>query len=261
MTEKLTALVITYNEIDFIKRCMQSLAFADEIIVVDSFSTDGTAEYLKDIQNVQLIQRPFKNFTDQKQFALDQASHNWVVFLDADEFIAPPLQKEIRKVINNSNKHAAYYIGRIFMYGEKPVFFSGTQTDKQLRLFQKEHCRFDHSKQVHEELQVQGAIGKLKNRLLHYSFKDFETFKGKLLKYGELKGRQELAAGKGSTLLHLWLRPIWKFFINYFVRLGILDGKRGWHICYLSALSVRHRYIYMRQIRHKNNLSTIKTKT
>ena len=105
--EKVTALVITFNEVGYIEKCIESVSFADEIIVVDSYSTDGTYEYLLNHPKVKVIQNPFKNFTAQKSFTLKQASNDWVLFLDADEVVSEDLQNEIKETINNNPKPAA----------------------------------------------------------------------------------------------------------------------------------------------------------
>ena len=106
--EKISALIITYNEIGYIEKCIQSINFADEIIVVDSFSTDGTYEYLANLDNVKVIQHPFDNFTLQKSFALKQASNDWVLFLDADEVVSENLKSEIIETISSNPEHSAY---------------------------------------------------------------------------------------------------------------------------------------------------------
>jgi len=112
---KISALVITYNEIGYIESCLESIEFADEIIVVDSYSTDGTYEYLLAHPKVRVIQHPFKNYTAQKAFTLEQASNDWVIFVDADEVVTLELQKEIIETVNSTNEHAAYWFRRKFM--------------------------------------------------------------------------------------------------------------------------------------------------
>lgn len=251
--EKISALVITYNEIEYIEQCIGSLSFADEIIVVDSFSTDGTFELLQKNPKVKSVQRKFCNFSDQKQFTLSLASYDWIYFIDADEFISPDLKDEIIHTINSENAKDAYFNKRIFMYQNKPVFFSGTQTDKQYRLFRKSKCNYDQIKTVHEVLKVDGTSGYLKNKLIHFSFRNYENFKQKLIRYAKLKGEQRFNEQGACTLAHLILKPIWKFFFNYIFRLGILDGKRGLNICYLNALGVYHRYLHMRRLKHNSS--------
>ncbi|MEP5913369.1 MAG: glycosyltransferase family 2 protein, partial [Flavobacteriaceae bacterium] len=133
--QKISALIITYNEIGYIEKCIDSISFADEIIVVDSYSNDGTFEYLQKRESVQVIQHPFENFTAQKSYALKQASNDWVLFLDADEVVTYKLQNEIIDTVNNPNACEAYWFYRKFMFQNAPLNFSGWQTDKNHRLF------------------------------------------------------------------------------------------------------------------------------
>ena len=157
--EKISALVITYNEIGYIEKCLESIAFADEIVVVDSYSTDGTYEYLLSQPNVRVIQNPFNNFTAQKSFALSQAENDWILFVDADEVVSPALRKEIKETVSSDADHVAYWFYRTFMFGDQVLRFSGWQTDKNYRLFRKSKARFSDKKIVHETLEVNGTSG------------------------------------------------------------------------------------------------------
>ncbi|WP_289063175.1 glycosyltransferase family 2 protein [uncultured Zobellia sp.] len=251
--EKISALLITLNEEKHIDAVLQNLSFCDEIIVVDSFSTDRTIEIIEKHQNVQLIQRPFKNYTDQKQFALDQANFNWVLFMDADERVTPDLEKEILHEIEHaSNPAAAYYFLRIFMYKDKVLHFSGWQTDKNYRLFQKDKVKFVSDRIVHETLEVNGRSETLKNRLIHYSFNSYEEYKSKMVKYGKMKAKESFDAGKKARWYHSVLRPSWKFFNHYILRLGFLDGKKGLVISYLNALGVYTRFKELKRLNSAN---------
>ncbi len=251
---KLTALMITYNEIEHIEAVIQNLSFADELIIVDSFSTDGTVEVIKKHPNVKLIQRAFKNFTDQKAFALEQASNDWVLFMDADERITPSLEQEIKAVISEGNsKFAAYYFYRRFMFKDQILRFSGWQTDKNYRLFQKSKVQFSPERIVHETLVVNGGSGALKNKLLHYSYKSFDDYKGKMVKYGQMKAIEEAEKGKKFSLVASILRPTYKFLNHFILRLGFLDGKKGLIISYLNALGVKSRFDELKKIQSKTS--------
>ena len=119
---KLTALVITYNEMGYIERCIDSVRFADEIIVVDSYSTDGTYEFLQMDPDVSVFRHPFENFTRQKTVALQKASHDWVLFLDADEVVTPELEREISTTIDSDTPYSAFCCYRIVMFKQVPLF-------------------------------------------------------------------------------------------------------------------------------------------
>ena len=253
--EKITALIITYNEIGYIEKCVQSIDFADEIIVVDSFSTDGTYEYLCNHPKIKVIQNPFENFTAQKAFTLKQATNDWVLFLDADEVVTTKLQKEIVETINSESEHVAYWFYRKFMFQNKPLHFSGWQTDKNYRLFRKSKTQFSDKKIVHETLDVEGSSGILKEQLIHYCYKNYEDYKSKMLNYGRLKAKEAFYKEKKFNYILLFLKPTWKFFNHYILRLGILDGKKGVIICYLNALGDYERYKELKQLEKKNELA------
>jgi len=240
--QKISALLITYNEEDNINEVLTNLSFADEIIVVDSYSTDNTINLIKKHKNVQLICREFVNYTDQKKYTLEQANYDWVLFIDADERITPSLKAEILEVINRPHKIVAYYFQRTFMFKTEKLRFSGWQSDKNYRLFRKSKVHFNQDRIVHETLVVDGLSGTLSNKLLHYSYKGYEDYKRKMLKYGKMKAREEVKKGKKARWYHFIFRPLYKFLNHYIIRLGILDGKKGLTICYLNALGVWARY-------------------
>ncbi|WP_367998445.1 glycosyltransferase [Cellulophaga lytica] len=247
-TNKISALLITYNEENNICDIIENLSFAHEIIVIDSFSTDKTEELAKKYKHITFIKREFKNYTDQKSYALSLAKNNWILFLDADERISSPLKNEIISTVNIPFPSAAYFMYRIFMYEGKKINFSGTQRDKNYRLFQKSKVKFDPDLIVHETLLVNGSVGILKNKLLHYSYDSYKAYKVKMLRYGKMKAQEDFAKNKKATPFHLYLKPIGKFIEHYIIKLGVLDGIKGMIICYLYALSTRKRYTYLKQL-------------
>jgi len=255
--EKITALIITYNEIGYIEKCIASISFADEIIVVDSYSTDGTYEYLLNHPNVRVIQNPFKNFTAQKSFTLKQATNDWVLFLDADEVVPESLKNEIMATINNNPKHVAYWFYRKFMFQKERLRFSGWQTDKNYRLFRKSKVNFSSKRIVHETLDIVGTTGILKNKLTHYCFKDYKVYKNKMLLYGRLKAKEAFNKNKRFSYALLLLKPMWKFFNSYIIRLGFLDGKKGVVICHLDALCDVERYRELQRLEREEQWSTV----
>ncbi|MBT8210190.1 MAG: glycosyltransferase family 2 protein [Eudoraea sp.] len=256
LQEKISALIITYNEIGYIERCLASISFADEIIVVDSYSTDGTYEYLQAQPNVKVIQHPFHNFTAQKSFALKQAQHDWVLFVDADEVVSSALQNEILDTVSGKAEHAAYWFYRTFMFQEDKILrFSGWQTDKNYRLFRKSKARFSDKKIVHETLEVNGTSGVLNEKLTHYCYKNYEDYKQKMLTYGRMKAKEAFYKEKHFNYFSYVLKPAWKFVNHYLLRLGILDGKKGLIICYLNALCDMERNRELKNLEKKNELT------
>ncbi|MGB5500536.1 MAG: glycosyltransferase family 2 protein [Maribacter sp.] len=255
--EKITALIITYNEIGYIEECIASISFADEIIVVDSYSTDGTYEYLLNHPKVRVIQNPFKNFTAQKSFTLKQATNDWVLFLDADEVVPENLKNEIKATINNNPKHVAYWFYKKFMFQKERLRFSGWQTDKNYRLFRKSKVNFSNKRIVHETLDIVGTTGIFKNKLTHYCYKDYEVYKNKMMLYGRLKAKEAFNKNKRFSYALLFLKPIWKFFNGYIIRLGFLDGKKGVVICHLDALCDVERYLELQRLEREEQWSTV----
>ena len=253
--EKISALVITYNEIGYIERCLESIRFADEIIVVDSYSTDGTYEYLLEQPNVTVIQHPFHNFTAQKSYALKQAQNDWILFVDADEVVSKELQVEILETVSSTPEHAAYWFYRTFMFQDRVLRFSGWQTDKNYRLFRKSKAKFSDKKIVHETLEVDGTSGILKEKLTHYCYKNYEDYKQKMLTYGRMKAKEAFYKEKHFNYFSLVFKPAWKFVNHYLLRLGVLDGKKGLIICYLNALCDVERNRELKKLEKKNELA------
>ncbi len=248
----ITGLIITYNEIKHIKEVIENISFVDELIIVDSFSTDGTVEIIKSYPNVKLFQRKFDDFTSQRNFALSLAQNNWILFIDADERVTPELEQEILFTTQNKNSKSAYYFYRKFMFKDKPLHFSGWQTDKNFRLFKKEDCSYIRERLVHETLQVNGEIGVLKHKLIHYSYDDYSKYRKKMMSYGKLRAKELFLKGEKFNILKLIFKPIYKFLYDYIIRLGFLDGKKGIIICYLNALSVYARYPELKKLNQTN---------
>ncbi|MCW5515960.1 glycosyltransferase family 2 protein [Muriicola sp. Z0-33] len=255
INRKISALIITYNEIGYIERCLESVSFADEIIVVDSYSTDGTYEYLLNHPKVKVIQNPFKDFTTQKSFALEKATNNWILFLDADEVVPKKLQNEIIATVKTDRDYAAFWFYRKFMFQKQRLYFSGWQTDKNYRLFRKDKVAFSKDRIVHETLHVNGRSGILKETLVHYCYKNYNNYKNKMLQYGRLKAKEAFNKEKRFTYLHLIIKPSWKFLFNYLFRLGVLDGKKGVIICYLGALGEIERFKELRRLEKRQKLA------
>ncbi|VAW11551.1 Glycosyltransferase involved in cell wall biogenesis [hydrothermal vent metagenome] len=246
--KKISALIITYNEIGYIENCIRSVAFADEIIVVDSYSADGTYEYLSAHPKVKVIQHPFKNYTAQKAFTLAQANNDWVIFVDADEVVTPMLRQEIVDTVNGQKKHVAYWFRRKFMFQQKILRFSGWQTDKNYRLFRKSKVSFSEKRIVHETLIVDGSSGVLTPKLTHFCYRNYDNYKGKMLCYGRLKAKEAILKNKRFSYALLLAKPAFRFLYNYFIRLGILDGAKGITVCYLNALGDWERFLELKRL-------------
>ena len=238
---KISALAITLHEADNIDRYIQNLWFADEIIIVDSFSTDKTVARARAFDKVIVHQRPFDNFSAQKNFAIAQATHDWVTFFDLDEEVTQALAQEILEVAK-SPKAIGYFVKRDYHFMGKRIKYSGFQTDYVIRFFNRQYCRYNDN-MVHETIDARGNTAKLKNTSPHYTYQSFDHYTGKLHHYSSLQARMLYEKGKKPNLYHFLFRPWYRFWHQYIIRLGILDGKEGYILAYVHAFSVFKRYL------------------
>ncbi len=240
---KITSLLITKNEEIFIRDFIISMDFVDEIIIVDSFSTDKTIDIIKEFPHVKLFQREFKNFSDQKNFAIEQASNDWVIFFDADEILTNDLRDEIlNTLINKTDDKIAYWIKRSTIYMGKKIKYSGWQNDKAIRLFDKNYCKYNGNL-VHEKIIADGSIGTLKNKIIHYSYKGFDKMIQKRNYYAQLQAEELYIKGVSPNLYHFTIKPFYRFFKHYIIKFGFLDGFRGLVISAIYGYSVFVRYV------------------
>jgi len=245
---KVTGLIITLNEEKNIGEVIENINFVDEIIVLDSYSSDKTVEIAQSYEGVKVYQNEFENFTDQRNLALDFANHNWILFLDADERLTKELKAEILDTVKSENTAEAYFFFRKFMFQDKPLHFSGWQTDKNIRLFKKDAARYSKERLVHEILRVKGRTRTMKYKLIHFSYIDYNSYKQKMISYAKLKAKELYMKEVRPNVFHFYVKPTYKFLYTFLIRLGFLDGKRGFIICYLNALSVYYRYPFLKEL-------------
>jgi glycosyltransferase involved in cell wall biosynthesis len=240
-TRNISALAITLNEGEVIEKFIESLSFADEIIIVDSFSTDNTKEIATRYENVKFIERKFKNFSDQKNFAISQATNNWVVFFDPDEEVTPQIAEEIQTLLKEPEA-IAFAIKRELYFMGKRIRYSGFQTDWVIRLFHKDYCEYNGDL-VHETIDAKGVTGRFRSRLPHHTYKSMDDYTSKLHRYSKLKARMMYEQNKRPTIWQFLWRPFYRFWHQYLIRLGILDGKEGFILAYINAFAVFKRYV------------------
>lgn len=246
--QKISALIIVLNEEKNIENALKSIEFADEIIVLDSFSTDKTVEIIKNkFPNVKLYQNKFEDFTKQRNLCISYAKNNWILFLDADERITSELKNEILKEVKKPVTKKAYFFKRKFFFMGEKVNFSGTQNDKNIRLFKKEVAHYDEKKRVHEGLSNIENPGTLQSYLLHFSFDSYEAYYKKVIHYSKLKAKDLHEKQIPYQLLKQLSKSGFNFFKTYFLKLGILDGKKGFILSYLSALSSFKTYEFLKK--------------
>jgi glycosyltransferase involved in cell wall biosynthesis len=227
MPTKVTALIHTLNERDWIEGCIASVEWADEIYLMDSFSTDGTVEFVRErFPHVRIEQREYLGAASQKNYAIDRATHDWIFVIDADERVTPPLRKDILRTMERAPALWAYSVGRLnFMMG-KPVRFSGLQRDRVTRLFHRGHARYPN-KRVHADLVVDGATGRLAHKMDHYYIRSFDHMIAKMTRYANWGAAQMYLDGKTTTAWGIFSHSAGKFFRDFIVNLGFLDGVRG----------------------------------
>ncbi|MBU3010023.1 glycosyltransferase family 2 protein [Polaribacter vadi] len=237
---KITAIIPTLNEEIHIEAAIKSVHFADEIIVIDSYSSDKTV-VLAEKHNVKIIKRKFDDFSSQKNFAIDQAKHPWIYILDADERVTPEVEEEILKAVIDPKDYVGFYVRRSFYFAGKNINYGGCQSDKVVRLFLKKECRYEGV--VHETIKTNEQLGFFKNKIEHYSYKNYDHYISKMNHYGELRGKEYFNNGKKVNLYHFLIKPPARFVIHYVIRFGFLDGFQGFIFAKAQAYGVYVRYI------------------
>jgi glycosyltransferase involved in cell wall biosynthesis len=252
----ITIVIITLNEERNIARCLHSVKdIADEIIIVDSFSTDSTIAIATQF-NAKVITRAFTSYADQKNFATQQAANNWILSLDADEALTPGLQQSILQ-IKKAPQHNVYQMPRLTNYCGKWIKHCGWYPDRQTRLYDRTKGKWEEKK-VHEYWRPGNNAekkGTLKGDLLHYSFTSISEHLKKIEKYTELAALAAAEDGKDASLLKIWFSPKWHFFTEYIIKQGFLDGFYGYIICNLSAYSAFIKYSKIRAYKRGKNIA------
>ena len=239
-TVGLSVVVVTLNEEERLRECLESVAWADELIVVDAESRDKTATIARELTDHVFV-RPWPGFAPQKNFGLDQARGDWILSLDADEVVSPALREEIAAIVAGGGAHAGYAMPRRNVFWGRWVRHGGLYPDRQLRLFRRGRGRFVE-RSVHESVRVDGSVGRLAGHLEHRSYRDVADFLERADRYSTLAAEAWLAAGRPARpLLDLVGRPVGRFLGMYVVRAGFLDGWRGFLLAVLYGYYVLMR--------------------
>lgn len=245
----ISALLITKNEEKNIEAYLTEVdKYADEIIIVDSYSKDKTIPLAQKNPKVRVFKRKFDNFSSQRNFALSKAQNDWVTFFDADERLPQPLIAEILHTVKHPKGKTSFYIYRKFFVQNNRLKYSGWQNDKAIRLFNKKCCRYKEEYLVHEILQCEGKIGKLHNSLNHYSYKSFADYREKLYFYSQLRAKELYEKRVRPNFFHFYAKPAFRFLHHYIFRLGFLDGMSGFKMADLLARYVHKRYEYLEDL-------------
>ena len=222
--QPLTAVLITLNAADCLEGCLASVAFCDEIIVVDSGSVDATVA-IAERHGARVIRSEWRGFGPQKQFAVEQASHDWVLCIDADERVSERLRESIRAVLPEPTL-MAYRLSRCNKFMGRYLKHGEGYPDWCLRLFDRRRARWSDDP-VHEKVIADGEVGSLTGDLLHESAESLDAYLAKQNRYSTIAAEAALAQGRRATLAHLLLSPLLRFAKFYFFRLGLLDGLPG----------------------------------
>jgi glycosyltransferase involved in cell wall biosynthesis len=240
----ITATIITFNEQHSIAEAVASLSCCDEIVVVDSGSTDRTCE-IASACGARVVTRPRDGYSKQKNFAAEQASHDWILSVDADERLSAELADEVVKLKSRlqDGAVAAYSMPRRAFYLGKWINHSGWYPDRKVRLYDRRHCRWEGDF-VHERMVVAGRVAELNGDLLHFPYSDWDEHLAKLDKYTQLAADAARSAQSRGSVLKLIFGPAASFIKAFFFHAGFLDGWRGLVIAYLGA-----RYVFKREFR------------
>ncbi len=228
----ISAVLIAKNEEINIENCLKTVQWADEIIVVDSGSTDKTQEIARKF-TTRIFDIPFTDFSDQKNTAVSKATGDWIFLIDADERVTPELEKEILSIIHSGQKPAVYAVHRPTFFFGKELRFSGVQDDYPIRLFPKGETVYKQP--VHEEINTQLPVKKLAGHLTHYSTRDYAHYQSKLDCYIPLEKKLMNEMGVRSHCLLGISRCFIKFIFIYIWKFGFLDGWTGFQYARLSA--------------------------
>jgi len=242
----LSAVVITRDEEVNIKRCLLSLRIADEIIVIDSGSTDRTVEIAENI-GARVYFKEWEGYGPAKKEGVGKASGKWIISLDADEELSPELAKEISDTVLLDTRYSGYFIKRKTNFLGRWIYHCGWYPDYILRLFKKSDGDFNNSV-VHEKVILNGQSGRLDHELLHYSYTSLDQYFEKMNRYTTLGAEQAFRQNKRAGWFDIVIKPAVSFFKHYISKRGFLDGLEGFIISSLSSLGVMIKYLKLREL-------------
>jgi len=237
----LSAIIICCNNKSTIRRCLESVSWADEIVVVDSGSTDGTLEIARELATHVHVTGDFPGLGPQKNRALDRATGDWVLSLDSDEWVTPALRAELEAAIASPGDPAAFRMPRRSSFCGRFMRHSGWWPDYVTRLWRRGQARFseDH---VHDRVIVDGGIGRLREPLMHEAVPDLHVMLTKINYYSTTSAEMFHRSGRRASLLAALVHGGWAFFRTYILRLGFLDGREGFMLAVINAENSYYRY-------------------
>lgn len=242
----LSVVIIARNEAKNIGRCLASVSWADEIIMIDSGSEDDTVA-VAESYGARIFDRPFTGYGTAKREGVEKATSDWILSIDADEEVTPELRDEIKTVLNRETNEAGFFIKRKTMFLGRWIKHCGWYPDHILRMFRKSRGNFNDAV-VHEKVSVEGATGVLKNELLHYSYPSLEDYFRKFGWYTTLGAEEAARRGVRAGWFDIALKPPVSFLSHYVMKQGFRDGLEGFLVSVLSAMAVMVKYAKVREI-------------
>jgi glycosyltransferase involved in cell wall biosynthesis len=252
MDKKLTVLIPCKDERKNIRACIDSVrAVADEVLVADSGSTDGTTDVVRSVRGCRLIEREFVGYADFKNWAIPQASHPWVLIVDADERITDPLASEIRQALRTAPPEIdGYWMARQNYLLGHPIRHCGWSNDMVLRLFRRDRCRYRQLR-VHEALEIPPRRTRtLEAAMLHYTYWTYDQFLEKLQRYSRLSAEDRWDRGRRASPASMTFGPLLWFFKIYVLRGGFRDGLAGFQVSVLAAFSAFMKQARLWELEH-----------
>ncbi|CAI2719217.1 glycosyltransferase family 2 protein [Nitrospina watsonii] len=248
----LSVVVITKNEAARIRQCLESVRWADEIVVLDSGSSDGTPEICREYTD-RVFDVDWPGFGPQKNRALEKATGDWVLSLDADEVVSDSLRRDIEQAVQSPQVNG-YEIPRSSHYCGRRIRHSGWSPDYVLRLIKKGQGAFTDAL-VHEKLEVRGPVGRLRHPLIHYSFDTFEDVLDKVNRYSTYNARMLYEQGRRTSLLEAVGRGLWAFVRAYILKAGFLDGRQGFQLAVSNAEGTYYKYVKLMELHRTGKAS------
>lgn len=239
----LTATLICKNEVDKIREALESVRFCDEVVVVDSGSSDGTLEICRELADV-VVEREWPGYVAQQNFALSQARGDWILVIDADERATPELAREIREALDRAPAVNGFLITRHVHYLGRWIDHSGWYPERRVRLVRRGEGRWE-GMDPHNDLVVNGAVGRLKGEIVHYTYDDLEDHVRTLNRFSSILAREHRSRGRTFSWFSLLARPPLEFFKKYVLKRGFLDGPQGFFIASLSSVHVFLKFAKM----------------
>ena len=249
---QISAVIITKNEERNIRRCLESVqGVADEIVVVDSLSDDKTEEICNEF-NVKFVKQQWLGYSEQKNFANNLATNDWVLSIDADEELSEELQKSIAEIKNQDiSDDNVFSMNRLTNYCGHWIRHCGWYPDRKIRIWNRNVGHWQG--EIHETIEFSTKIKEtvLKGDLLHYSFATPQDYENQQFKFAKMRGRHYFMKGKKHASFYMVVSPIFSFIQHYFFQLGFLDGKDGFHICRITAKSTKLKYRTLKELTDK----------